>query len=351
VDLIDDNERVKSIFDYVRDKIETRGFGGKYPHGEASDVINNGYGTVAEKNLLLMALLQSQGYGALPILIGTRGYAWFNPKVPHLRQFNRLLCYVPTGQKDYVLDAGSRSSAFPYLPPFDLVAGGVLINGENTQPVSLTHLDRPSGTTTMSKLLLHEDGSAICSTTVLVRGHDMYDYSDFLADSPTPQEIADRLLNRCQKDYSVLDAAFERDAGNDRLSFDLAVEVPKFAEFLAGNKIVCPFLIPLEENPFTSERRIFPVDFRYPFTKRCRLVVTLPDGATVGELPREIRHSIDGAGFTHVFQKGENTVDILSEYKINKAVFSCREYAGLKEMFEAITEASYDQFVVTSGDE
>jgi hypothetical protein len=264
-----DDEKISSIYSFVRDSIKTSGSGmfGFWTES-CSDLLKNKSGSATAKNLLLTALLQEAGFKAYPLLIATRGYGIFNPYRVQISQFDHLICYVNLQVRECKLDAGKRSVAFPYLPAYDLVDRGLLIEPVSTRPITLLPPpDRTSSTQLKANINLREDGSAACSTFICVQGYENARYDDYLLDTISQLQIATDMLAEFELNYDVDEAVSRYFPEGDSLSIKLMIEIPEFASALGDHMLISPFLIPLVDNPFKSEERQYPIDFQYEFTR------------------------------------------------------------------------------------
>jgi hypothetical protein len=166
-DAQNDEEKIAAIYDFVRDNIDTDK---STKHtAKISEILEQKSASPDDKNVLLAAMLQCLDYDAHPLLIATRDHAKFNPEVRHILQLNHVVCHVTVDSNTFVLDAKDHSVVFPYLPPNDLIYGGVLLDGEDSRAVSFEPRMRNSGKAINSKIIINDDGSAVCSTCICLR--------------------------------------------------------------------------------------------------------------------------------------------------------------------------------------
>jgi len=345
---LNEDEKIAHIYDYVRDSILTRGSGMlDFSEDKFSNLMDNRYGSATAKNLLLTALLQKAGFKAHPLLIGTRGFCKFNPAHVQLNQFNHLVCYVNLKIREYLLDAGNRAVAFPYVPASDRIRSGLLIDAEASRPISLLPPPkRKSSTQLKANINLREDGSAACSTFICVQGYENARYDDYLLDTISQQQIATDILDEFELNYDVEEAVSRYFPEGDSLSIKLVIEIPEFASALGDHMLISPFLIPLVNNPFKSEERQYPIDFQYEFTRYHEITINLPENMIVGDLPDKINRNTDCGKYTRSFLTTGNSIAAILYFKLNKETFLPSEYPGVKEMFDEITETSKDEIAV-----
>ena len=113
----DDMDKVRALYDYVSENIRyvslSFGLGRIQPHA-ASEVLANGYGDCKDKNTLLAALLDSEGFHSTSVLIGSREK--LDPDVPSPSQFDHVITRVPVDGQEIWLDST------PGVAPFRMLA-------------------------------------------------------------------------------------------------------------------------------------------------------------------------------------------------------------------------------------
>ncbi len=112
----DDMAKVKALYDYVSRNIRyvslSFGLGRMQPHA-ASEVLANGYGDCKDKNTLLAALLDAQGFHSTSVLIGSK--LKLDPEVPSPMQFDHVITRVPVDGKEIWLDSTPGVAPFRML--------------------------------------------------------------------------------------------------------------------------------------------------------------------------------------------------------------------------------------------
>lgn len=116
----DDMAKVKALYDYVSRNIRyvslSFGLGRIQPHA-ASEVLANGYGDCKDKNTLLAALLDAEGFHSTSVLIGS--HMKLDPDVPSPMQFDHVITRVPVDGKEIWLDST------PGVAPFRMLSAGL----------------------------------------------------------------------------------------------------------------------------------------------------------------------------------------------------------------------------------
>ena len=93
----DDMAKVKALYDYVSRNIRyvslSFGLGRIQPHA-ASEVLANGYGDCKDKNTLLAALLDAEGFHSTSVLIGSK--LKLDPECRRPSPFDHVITRVPS---------------------------------------------------------------------------------------------------------------------------------------------------------------------------------------------------------------------------------------------------------------
>ena len=112
----DDMAKVQALYDYVSSNIRyvslSFGLGRFQPHA-ASEVLANGYGDCKDKNTLLAALLDAEGFHSTSVLIGS--HMKLDPEVPSPSQFDHVITRVPVDGKEIWLDSTPGVAPFRML--------------------------------------------------------------------------------------------------------------------------------------------------------------------------------------------------------------------------------------------
>jgi tetratricopeptide (TPR) repeat protein len=116
----DDMAKVKALYDYVsRDfRYVSLSFGlGRFQPHAANEVLGNGYGDCKDKNTLLAALLQADGFTSTSVLIGSQHK--LDPDIPAPSQFDHVITRVPVDGQEIWLDSTNG------VAPFRMLAAGL----------------------------------------------------------------------------------------------------------------------------------------------------------------------------------------------------------------------------------
>lgn len=341
-------DMIEMCYYFVRDEIETRE---DSESKNVKEILKNKTANSTDKNILLSFLLKEQEIKAYPMMIGTRDqHTRLNVEVTQLNMLNSVICTVPDGFSRYGLDTNDKFSVYPYLPTEALVENGLLIREDSCGMRNVRHHDRNSGMDAATTLTINEDGSATCTTAIYIKGYSMDSYMEDITNLDSEFWI-EKFYGEIEIEYSVSGIEIAYDREKDRIQCDLIFEFPSYCQSLDEALVFSPFEISLFDNPFVSDRRAFPIDFRYPFRDRNILQVILPEGMGVSELPDNIDHESSGFKYTRSCRARSNLISINEDFQVRQPFFQPKQYREIKGVFDAIMALNEDQilFKVVSG--
>ncbi len=104
----------------------------------------------------------------------------------------------------------------------------------------------------------------------------------------------------------------------------------------------------MEENPFRSEKREYPVDFCSAVEETYLMKLTLPAGYAVDEMPKTKLIALPGnAGkFTYSCAQTGESLTVVSSLLINKNLFTQEEYPHLREFYDQVVAKQAEQIVL-----
>lgn len=319
-----------------------------YPENDLNDAYQKKSGNSGEINLLLVALLRKAGLNAYPLLLSTREHGEMYPAYPFVEQFNSVLAYIQMGDKQHVVDATSPFFAIGQLQTEHYNGAGWIVDENNPNWVEITAPE--SSHTWYGRVKLTEDGhmngdfilsmtgqtaaewrSALKGTSpaVFLKKHFASDYQDMTVDSIKVKEL---------------------EACDQALGLEFKCKIPNTAnvvnEFIYCRPVL-DFLF--TENPLKSLKREFPVDLSHPLKANYVLLLELPNGYDVEELPEPDRISLENNGGKISFscsKSGNRIIQYTLKMNIAQLHFPPEEYLGLRKFFDLAAEKTQLQLVL-----
>ena len=111
-----DIEKIEALYDYtaLNFRYVSLALGmGRYQPQAADDVLRNQYGDCKDKNTLLAALLEAEGFHSSSVLISSTNK--LDPDIPSPSQFNHAITMVPLGKEEIWMDTTTEVAPFRLL--------------------------------------------------------------------------------------------------------------------------------------------------------------------------------------------------------------------------------------------
>ncbi|WP_299338255.1 DUF3857 domain-containing protein [uncultured Psychroserpens sp.] len=331
---------------FVKSKVKWNGVYGFRAQKGTRKAYIEGEGNVADINLLLIAMLRSQGVNANPVLVSTRNNGI--PLYPTRKGFNYVICMVESQDSYALLDATDVFSMVNVLPTRTLNWQGRVIKDDGTS----------------GWISLRPTGKAKESTSLNVKIN-----SDFTIDGKVRQNITEHLaLSYRNRFTGVSDdehiKALEKDKGDievSELSFENDKDITQPVKLsynyllrdgvdeIGDNLYFSPMLfLSTKENPFKLEERQYPIDFAFPFEDKYMINIMLPEGYQVESLPQsevfEFKNS--DAKFTYIIKENGKFLQLNIILEMNASIISSDDYSVFKDFFGKVVEKQAEQVVL-----
>jgi hypothetical protein len=203
----------------------------------------------------------------------------------------------------------------------------------------------------MGDVHLASDGAAACTATVTIRGYEMERFIDLLDKPDAGEQIAEALLgDKAVSAYDVESAEAAYLEEDDYIQVNLTTRLKDVSSVLDGNLFFSPCLVPIMDNPFVTDRRLFPIDFMYNQKRRHKITIHFPEGYEIADLPEEIVLNTEGLRFNRTFRKKDGAVEVSMNMFIQKPFFEVGEYAEVKGLFDAMAVSAGDQIALSQAE-
>jgi hypothetical protein len=200
---------------------------------------------------------------------------------------------------------------------------------------------------TTAQLALDEQGALGGKIKLEHTGYAGLEAREQLAGSTEKQFVKD--LQQRWPEWTLTTPVFNNVAASQQpFSIEVGVKIPG-GEAPATTLYVQPLHHLGEgQNPFRIEDRQFPVDFGMPHEHSQTIVLTLPAGYEVQQLPANLLLSLpnDGGRFQFDITPRQNELHITSRLQLRKVEYSAQEYAGLRELYSRVVAKHAEAIVV-----
>ena len=339
-------ENIKKVFNFVKNRMNFNGKYGYYPRTKMNVAYANKVGSVAEINLLLVAMLRMAGFEANPVLVSTRdnGVALF----PNRILFNYVIAAVTIDEKTILLDATSKYADQNILPVRDLNTSGRLIKKDGSS-ADINLMPKSN-----SKDIINIMATISPQGEVTGKVREQYfDYNAFIFRENNNNIAKNSYIEKLEKRYQGLEIG-EYDVQNKN---DLSLPIVENYDFKATNSVeiigdkmyFSPFLFfGAKENPFKQETREYPIDFVYPNQDKYLISITIPEGYAVEVLPKGASISMpeNMGDLKYSISNTANQIQVLCTLDINQAIIGSEYYEILKGFYKEIVNKQTEKIVL-----
>lgn len=337
--------KVIAITNYVKQNFEWTGTK-DYLADPLKKIFEKKKGTAADLNILLASMLDKADINVDMVLLSTRDHGFIRQNYPMEKQFNYVICLVKVGDKTLLLDATEKYLPYDVLPSRCLNGQGLKISKTNFGWIDIAPKAKEK-VFTKSELTLGENGSLKgiidfafdgyeaqdVRETYFSKGHDTY-AKEFMSDyhwTSIKNEFAD--VKEVDKSVKVKSE----------------VQIDDYATTAGDVIYVNPNLLyRMEDNPFKSEKREFPVDYGNKKEIIHTYKLILPPGYVVDELPKSRAISMPDNAARYVFNISpmDNYLMISSNFQVNRILFTQDEYPLLREFYNQVVAKQAEQIVL-----
>ena len=119
---------------------------------------------------------------------------------------------------------------------------------------------------------------------------------------------------------------------------------------VVGDKIyIAPLLfLSSKKNPFTQEKREYPVDFGFPFQDKYAINIEIPEGYAIESLPAaaNLQTQENICSFRYIIQANGNKIQLSITQDVFSPIVSPVDYPVLKESYMKIIEKQNEKIVL-----
>ncbi|MEL6989217.1 MAG: hypothetical protein AAGK97_15500, partial [Bacteroidota bacterium] len=319
-----DLEKAKQIHKFITSKIDWNGNLGIAANEALNKVYEKQSGNGAAINLLFAGLLNEHGVKATPALISTRTHGNPMPLYPVLNQFNHLIVRAEVDGKVKFFDVSDELRPVNCMRVNSLNRLALVLEKENTRWEEI--IPEMGMDVFYIEASLDEEGMLSGVLKGNYRGYNAIPEKERYQKN---KEGAHWLI-RLEEKYPEIELGeiqfFNLDKPNetfkDEVEFEIEEAILDGGEQIYFDPII--YTAMLQENPLKLEERTYPVQIPYPFREQYVLVLSLPEGYALAEMPVSTNLSLPNKGgrFRYVVSEKEGKIQLVVNFDLMQLEFS-----------------------------
>ncbi len=337
-----------NAYEYTKDKVKWNQKERLFAKNSLKKIPQEGSGNSADVNLFLVALLRALDLDASPVILSTRKNGMLHPGQIMLSKFNYVIASVKIGDKLYLLDATELNCPYYMLPERCINGKGRLISENGSEWVDL-NTDQPYAYVCLLNLKLDDGGVLVGNMQNSRANYAALDFRNEREHEPDEKQFIERFLGKHAgmqvEKYTLTNMDSIYQPIKDSYEITLKNRVDVLGDMIYLNPLLHECM---QENPFKHEERKFPVDYIYPRHHKYLLNFDIPEDYVIDELPKSTRLALpnEAAEFLYNITSNGKTIQLMTEFNINRSVFTGLEYKGLKEFYDQVVAKQSEQIVL-----
>jgi len=339
------NERAKKIFEFVRDNFACTNYNGFRASGNLREVFKNKSGTVADINLLLIAMLKSKKLDVEPVLLSTRDHGIINPFYPMIDRFNYVIAQLNVEGQLIYLDASRRGLGFGKLPS-QVYNGHARLISKSGQAVHFYSDSLREYSNTAVFVVNKENGDVEGFRNFTAGTYESMNIRSSISKSGLT-EFQKWVQQSASEDVNISNVAVDSIMLVDEpilLKYDMDFKAFGDADIVYFNPLMGDAL---KKNPFASAERYYPVEMPFVTKNTFTLHMEIPQGYKVDEMPKSVRVSLneDQGMFEYLVSNDGKYIQLRCQLDIKKTTFPNEDYESLRDFYAFVVKKEAEQIV------
>lgn len=344
---LDDESKLKYLYDFVRKNFAWDGHNTKYAEDGIKTSWESHKGSSAEINFILINLLKSAGLNVSPLLVSSREHGKVTTDYPILEQFNRVIAYVVTGNQKFVLDATDQYTP-PNLIPFNILnTNAFIVNMKKGGIMQLK--DETSALTNIIDINSTVDDRGSITGMASIRSSDYAKCERLKQVKQNKEKFKQQFFLRNNENIRI-DSFEVENADVDSLALDQHFKYQAAMTTSGDYKLInLNQFTTLEKNPFISDNRFTNINFG---SRRVTIIneeIAIPPSLKPEELPKNISLTTPDRSFvfTRASSYNNDKIDVSLSFTINQPVVIADDYPMVKEYYKKLSNLLNEQIVLS----
>jgi hypothetical protein len=331
-------ERASACWQLLRKKMKWNGdyaFWAK----SGSKVLKEGTGTNADINFLYINMLHDAGMEAYPVALRLRNHGRLPLSHASLKYLSTFVVGIQINDTTSAyMDASAEDGYLNVLPPRLLTEMARTIRkGRQGEWVNLQKIAH-SVEATVVQATLNEEGLISGSRVTSCMGESA---ANLRKKWRTAKDSID-IIHKMQEDDEMEITQYQLEGRHDfsptvRETVSFTKACTTAGDLIYLNPLV---FVPQQKNPFTADTRNLPVEFPYSQRETYNVMLKLPEGWQVEEMPQPIILKFDGITARIGVQHHGDLLQVQYRLDVNQTFFSQQQYQDLKSFLDKLVESN-----------
>lgn len=333
----------KSIYQYVTHHYRLNKQNKRFRPVELRRIDSSKSGSVSDLNILVMQLHQLAGITTYPVLISSKSHWFSHPLYPILERFNYIVSHVTINGQDYFLDAANPEMGYGKLTSDLFNYDAMEIRPEKMTKIDLSPENITEKSMSFSQFEFGANGKLSIS---IMHQMGLFESSQFRKHWSKQDSIAylHQIKSKLPKGVEISAYSLEN---VDSPGESIAESITLTTSFQAPLLYINPFVGLMIEKWFESPKRLLPVQFPSRQLETNVMVIPIPDGYQIDDLPSSSQIDFDQQRCTlnYLVDTLDHQIRIKVTTQINSTFYTVEEYPTLLD-FSNKQAARKEQLIV-----
>jgi hypothetical protein len=349
--LSDTSAIIQSLYEYMQSKTRyvsiQLGIGGYQPF-EAAEVDRLGYGDCKALSNYMKAILKVVGIDSRYTLVNAGPRADKVAKDFPSLQFNHAILGVPLATDTIWLECTSQTNPFGHLSDFTDDRNVLMVDETGGRMVKTSaYSSQDNQQIRNARMQLDEEGNGLLSVQTTYSGQLYDDVARITRLNDTEQKQAVyQQVNIPNFRLEQFDYTLE----NKRIPLAtefMKIKVDRYASVSGKRWFFSPNVMSrLESLPANTEKRKYPVELRYTYTKVDTTIIEFPENLYPEFVPKPTEIRTEFGHYRGEYKVEQGNILYIRTLQRNQGTFPPESYQELLKFYEEVAKADRQQFVL-----
>lgn len=350
-------EKIKALYEYVQSmRYVFIALGdGAYVPSTPSEVLQREYGDCKDKSMILLALLESAGIEAHPVLVLTKHRGYMDPDFPSWNFNHVIVKAVDSEGKVYWLDGTAKNVSPKFLPWMDSGINVMVLNRDGTCVIEKT--PEISYNENLSKTVIDIDILSAKKAVYTVnleyygnRGNSVRNSYEELTEKELLEVFNNHIINTFLSSEITEAALLNKDDIDKPMILRYKFETDSALEKIGNLYLLnhSPYKTIEEISDLNDDERTYPVVFQYLFMDETEININIKDSYLEFEAePEDFEKKTDKIDFSNTYEKiSDKNMKIVQTFSVKDYEFPVEEYPEIVKLFEKMQKISNEKVVL-----